>query len=84
MKKISIFLIFVAHLAFSQNRAPSLYLNYQDHFPGDIIVNTLRVPSTSPLYTYYCSLLWSGSSTNEGNGYAGFQEHPNGRNFIFS
>lgn len=82
MKQLSLLFLFVASFTFSQNRAPSLYLNYQDNFSGDIIVNTLRVPSTSPMYTYYCSLLWSGA--NGGNGYAGFQEHPNGRNFIFS
>ncbi|WP_242118127.1 DUF3472 domain-containing protein [Aestuariivivens sediminicola] len=66
----------------SQNRAPSLYLNYQDHSPGDIIMNTLRVKSPSPKYTYYCGLLWNGGQ--DAGGYCGMQEHPSGRNFIFS
>lgn len=67
---------------FSQNRAPSLYLNYQDEMQGDIIINTLRVQSPSPLYTYYCGLLWNGGQ--DAGGYCGMQEHPEGRNFIYS
>ena len=66
----------------AQNRAPSLYLNYQDNEAGDIIINTLRVASPSPLYTYYCGLLWNGGQ--DAGGYCGMQEHPAGRNFIYS
>lgn len=72
----------VFQTAESQNRAPSLYLNYQDHERGDIIINSLRVQSPSPLYTYYCGLLWN--SGHDAGGYCGMQEHPNGKNFIFS
>ena len=67
----------------TQNRAPSLYLNYQDDYHGDIIINTLLVPEDhSPLYTYYCGLLWNGGF--EAGGYCGMQEHPEGKNFIYS
>ena len=79
---IIIFTIFLPHSLFSQDRAPSLYLNYQDEGQGDILINTLRVQSPSPLYTYYCGLLWNGGQ--DAGGYCGMQEHPNGRNFIYS
>lgn len=46
------------------------------------IINTVRVASPSPLYTYYCTMQWNAGM--EGGGYCGIQEHPNGRNFIFS
>ena len=74
--------IFLPHTLSSQNRAPSLYLNYQDEGQGDIIINTLRVQSPSPVYTYYCGLLWN--SGQDAGGYCGMQEHPNGKNFIYS
>ena len=45
-------------------------------------MNTLRVKSPSPKYTYYCGLLWNGGQ--DAGGYCGMQEHPSGRNFIFS
>jgi len=67
---------------FSQNRAPSCWLNYQDHFQGDILINTLRVYPPSPTYTYYSALTWNAGQ--EGGGYCGMQEHPDGRNFIYS
>ncbi len=75
-------LIMVPVNSYSQNRAPSCWLNYQDNYKGDIIINTLRVMSPSPLYTYYCALQWNAGG--EGGGYCGMQEHPNGRNFIYS
>ncbi|MCB9345663.1 MAG: DUF3472 domain-containing protein [Lewinellaceae bacterium] len=75
-------LLLTASILSAQNRAPSLYLNYQDDEPGDVIINTLRVASPSPLYTYYCGLLWNGGQ--DAGGYCGMQEHPAGRNFIFS
>lgn len=68
--------------AYSQNRAPSLYLNYQDNEQGDILINSLRAQSPSPLYTYYCGLQWN--IGQDAGGYCGMQEHPNGRNFIYS
>ena len=81
MKKFILFLLFPI-LTFSQNRAPSLWLRYQDNYQGDILINTVRVKSPSPLYTYYCVLQWNAGQ--EGGGYLGIQEHPQGRNFIFS
>lgn len=81
MKKILLFL-FIPFTILSQNRAPSTWLKYKDHFHGDIIINSARVKSPSPLYTYYCVLQWNAGM--EGGGYLGIQEHPDGRNFIFS
>lgn len=72
----------LSQFGFSQNRAPSCWLKYQDNFQGDILINTLRVQSPSPTYTYYCALQWNAGG--EGGGYCGIQEHPDGRNFIFS
>ena len=84
MKHIVLLMVFISmcKIGYSQNRAPSLYLNYQDEGQGDIIINTLRVESPSPLYTYYCGLLWN--SGQDAGGYCGMQEHPDGRNFIYS
>ena len=59
-----------------------MWLRYQDNYQGDILINTVRVKSPSPLYTYYCVLQWNAGQ--EGGGYLGIQEHPQGRNFIFS
>jgi hypothetical protein len=72
----------LSQIGFSQNRAPSCWLKYQDYFQGDILINTLKVQSPSPTYTYYCALQWNAGA--EGGGYCGIQEHPDGRNFIFS
>lgn len=66
----------------AQNRAPSCWLNYTDYQPGNILVNTILVVPPSPTYTYYCALAWNGGM--EGGGYCGIQEHPDGRNFIYS
>ncbi len=84
MRKIFILLIVfgLGQNAFSQNRAPSCWLKYKDSFQGDIIVNTVRVSAPSPTYTYYCTLQWNAGM--EGGGYCGIQEHPDGRNFIYS
>ena len=81
MKKILLFLL-IPFTILSQNRAPSTWLKYKDNLHGDIIINTARVKSPSPLYTYYCVLQWNAGM--EGGGYLGIQEHPEGRNFIFS
>ncbi len=67
---------------FAQNRAPSCWLNRQDNYVGDIIINMLQVTAPSPTYTYYCALQWNAGA--EGGGYCGIQEHPDGRNFIYS
>ena len=54
---------------------------FDDNFPGDIIVNDVRVPkSGQAMYTYYEALGWRGKAA----GYAGIQAHPRGHNFIFS
>lgn len=84
MKHIILLLvaITVSQFGFSQNRAPSCWLKYQDSFQGDILINTVKVQSPSPTYTYYCNLQWNAGM--EGGGYCGIQEHPQGRNFIFS
>lgn len=66
----------------AQNRAPSCWLNYADYQPGNILVNSILVVPPSPTYTYYCALAWNGGM--EGGGYCGIQEHPEGRNFIYS
>ena len=81
-KSLTILFFIISFNGFSQDRAPSLWLKYQDNFQGDILINTIRVQSPSPLYTYYCTLAWNAGE--EGGGYCGIQEHPDGRNFIFS
>jgi len=83
-EKIIIFIsiLFSGIMGFSQNRAPSCWLKYQDFYQGDIIINTISVQSPSPTYTYYCALQWNAGL--EGGGYCGIQEHPDGRNFIYS
>lgn len=80
-------LIFTILILFSigimaQDRAPSCWLRYQDNQKGDILITSMKVQSPSPLYTYYCGLQWNAGQ--EGGGYCGMQEHPEGRNFIFS
>jgi hypothetical protein len=83
MKKLLLVLCaFAFQFSQSQNRAPSCWLKYQDWYQGDILINKIKVISPSPTYTYYCSLQWNAGM--EGGGYCGIQEHPNGRNFIFS
>ena len=81
-KLLSVTFVLLSLLGFSQNRAPSCWLRYQDNYQGDILINTVRVQSPSPTYTYYCALQWNAGM--EGGGYCGIQEHPTGRNFIFS
>ena len=75
-------LLFTGTFLSAQDRAPSCWLKYQDNYAGDIIINTLKVKAPSPLYTYYCAMQWNAGM--EGGGYCGLQEHPDGRNFIFS
>ena len=84
MKQILVlFIVFVlSYSGLSQNRAPSCWLKYKDDFQGDILINTVRVPNPSPTYTYYCTLQWNAGM--EGGGYCGIQEHPDGRNYIYS
>jgi len=83
MEKVLLVVTFVllSQLGISQNRAPSCWLRFQDNLQGDILINTIRVQSPSPTYTYYCALQWNAGI--EGGGYCGIQEHTKGRNFIF-
>lgn len=70
-----------ASAASAQNSAPSSHLVFDDAFPGDILINQVRVPkSGEATYTYYEALGWSG----KGAGYAGIQAHPKSHLFIFS
>lgn len=77
-----LFLFTMAKQLSAQNRAPSVYLDYKDFFEGDIIINSLRVVSPSPLYTYYNAMCFGGGV--DGGGYCGMQNSPQGRNFIYS
>jgi hypothetical protein len=64
-------------------RAPSLHLWYNDHATGDILTQDVCVPTSGlTKFTYYCGLCWNGGE--QGGGYCGIQDHPDGRNFIFS
>ncbi|XP_052806070.1 uncharacterized protein LOC128235297 isoform X1 [Mya arenaria] len=64
-------------------RAPSLSLWYNDNEAGDILIQDVYVPRMGlARNTYYCCLQWNAGM--EGGGYCGIQDHPRGRNFIFS
>ncbi len=65
-----------------ENAAPSSHMVYNDaNFPGDILINEVRVPKKGEaMYTYYEALGWAGKAA----GYAGIQAHPRGHNYIFS
>lgn len=66
--------------AYGQDSAPSSHLYFSaSGGAADILINEVRVPSKA-MYTYYETLGWTGAA----GGYAGLQEHPSGRNFIFS
>ncbi|XP_045210299.2 uncharacterized protein LOC123561763 [Mercenaria mercenaria] len=63
--------------------APSLYLRYNDGERGDILTQDVYVPKFGlTKYTYYCCLQWNAGMN--GGGYCGIQDHPKGRNYIFS
>ena len=67
--------------AAAQDSAPSSHMVFDDAFPGDIIVNEVRVPADGvAMNTYYEALGWRGKAA----GYAGIQVHPRSRLFIFS
>jgi len=67
----------------AEDRAPSVWLNFNDAGAGDIIMQDVYVPSAGlATYTYYSILNWNAGA--EGGGYAGIQDHPDGRNYIFS
>ncbi|KAK7100558.1 uncharacterized protein [Littorina saxatilis] len=70
-------------MACEVKRAPSLWLKYDYSEPGDILLQDVFVPSSGlAKCTYYCCLNWN--SGQEGGGYCGIQDHPDGRAFIFS
>ena len=74
-------LAFVCSDGSAQDSAPSSHMVFDDHFPGDIIINTVRVPkSGAAMYTYYEALGWRGT----GAGYAGLQVHPRAHLYLFS
>ena len=85
-KKSLLILIFLCYCISgiqAQNRAPSINLSYIDNTEdGYLLMNSVKVVAPSPTYTYYSVLNWNIGS--EGSGYCGIQEHPRGRNFIFS
>ncbi len=74
-------LLFACCGAAAENSAPSSHLVFDDRFPGDILINRVRVPADGvATYTYYETLGWRGKAA----GYAGIQAHPKAPNFIFS
>lgn len=65
----------------AQNRAPSTWLRYTPDGSGDICIANIKV-AKSTLYTYFSVMNWNAGM--EGGGYCGIQDHPDGKNFIFS
>jgi hypothetical protein len=67
--------------SWGQHAAPSSHMVFDDNFPGDIVIISVRVPADGEaVYTYYEGLGWRGTAA----GYAGLQAHPRGHNFICS
>ncbi|XP_041350321.1 uncharacterized protein LOC121369357 [Gigantopelta aegis] len=67
----------------SGSRAPSCTLCFQDQHDGDILVHEVHVPTLGAAkFTYYCCLQWNGGQ--DGGGYCGIQDHPDGKCYIFS
>jgi hypothetical protein len=78
---LAVFVPLLGESLSAQTSAPSSHMVFDDHFPGDIIINQVRVPMDGEaMYTYYEALGWRGL----GAGYAGIQAHPKAHNFIFS
>lgn len=65
----------------AQNRAPSTWLRYTPDGSADICIANVMVTQTT-LYTYFSVMNWNAGM--EGGGYCGIQDHPDGKNFIFS
>ena len=66
-----------------EDRAASIWFNFNDVGRGNTIMQDVYVPSNGlTKYTYYSVLNWNAGM--EGGGYAGIQDHPDGRNYIFS
>jgi len=67
----------------AEDRAASVWLNFNDAGAGDIIMQDVYVPSSGlATYTYYSILNWNGGA--EGGGFAGIQDHADGRSYIFT
>lgn len=86
MKKIftflAVLLISSSNFLFAGDAAPSSHLYYSGgNANSDIWMNMVNIPTTST-YTYYSVMGWNGGI--EGGGYCGIQDHPDGKNFIFS
>ncbi|XP_052254851.1 uncharacterized protein LOC127860654 isoform X3 [Dreissena polymorpha] len=81
--RVSVIQCAVLTMAQPGNRAPSMALWFNDNVEGDILMHDVCVPRSGlTKYTYYCCLQWNAGK--EGGGYCGIQDHPDGRNFIFS
>ena len=73
VKHFVLIIFLTVNLQAGQNAAPSSHLVFDDNFPGDIIINEVRVPKAGEAtYTYYETLGWRGRAA----GYAGIQAHP--------
>ena len=80
MKFANLILVLGFSLPAGQNAAPSSHMVFDDNFPGDILINEVRVPKAGEaMYTYYETLGWRGRAA----GYAGIQAHPKAHNYIF-
>ena len=81
VKHFVLIIFLTVNVQAGQNAAPSSHLVFDDNFPGDIIINEVRVPKAGEAtYTYYETLGWRGRAA----GYAGIQAHPKAHNYIFS
>lgn len=81
VKRFVLIVFMAVNLQAGQNAAPSSHLVFDDNFPGDILINEVRVPKAGEaMYTYYETLGWRGRAA----GYAGIQAHPKAHNYIFS
>jgi hypothetical protein len=75
-------LIGINNMLWAADAAPSCHLYYSGGYANaDIWMNSVNV-STSTMYTYYSVMGWNTGA--EGGGYCGIQDHPDGKNFIFS
>lgn len=84
-KTLLLSLLFCFSIASGQNRAPSLWFNYNDKVEGDIIMIDVKIPNASEdkAISYYSTLNFNSGA--EGGGYAGIQHHDGqGHIFIFS
>ena len=82
MKNICIlFVLLIVGISLNAQNAPSAWLWYTPDGNGDICIANVKV-AKSTMYTYYSVMNWNAGM--EGGGYCGIQDHPDGKNFIFS